>query len=147
MLAVQTAIGGINEKAATVLSQSYNSMISCKGFHYGLNGSGISLLNQGETSTSSFSVFTSDFGTTKEKRMKIVYLTIDSAISKAISLTLKYNNNTSHTYTKTTGESGVQQMTFVIGKGVKARVARIGVSSPAWFEIHQIEADFTTSVS
>jgi hypothetical protein len=141
MLAIQTAIGEVGGKAATALTQSYTSMIAFGNFQYGANASGIFLLNQG-TSTPSFSLFDCDIGTPKDKRFEYIYVTLDSAISTVVTLTVLTDNGVSYPYTVTTALAGVQRLRFKIGRGIKGRVWRVSLSSPAWFEIHQIDALF-----
>ena len=142
---VQSAIGGIGSKAVSFSTESYNNIISCGGFRYGINSTGIYLLDQDNTTdyTSTFTLTTSDYGAENEKRFRRMYIEIEA--ENEIMLVVEVRPDSGAWITKNvTVSAGIQKIRFSIQRsGGKGTYHTIRVSSTGQFKINTMKGKLT----
>lgn len=143
-VAVQTAVGAMGEKATTELSFGFDSMIDAGDFQYGLNSSGIYLLNQGNDDdgtafTSTVTVHTSDYGRKNLKRIRYVYLEVEVYDDTLFEVGVRPNKGSWTTaYVSTTG-AGLKTLRATMPKdGGKGNYHAVRISSTGQFRLHSL---------
>jgi len=142
MLAIQTAIGGSTSKAVSMLNLSFDDMINMDRYQYGFNSDGIYLLNNGGDGefASSFTFATSDFGISKPKHIRFIYLGIDT--SNSFKVSVKVDNGTFEDYTVSNLKSGLQRLRIPIKSTQQGRYFTIKVSSSFYFRLEEMDCAF-----
>lgn len=143
-LAVQCAVGEIGEKAITELSPSYESLINTGDFQYGLNASGIFLLNTGNVYSDiayskSFTLPKADLGIDENKRLRFLYVKVETYDDAVFTVKAKPDNGAWTTKTKSL--TGAQITTMKIPIGSKSCIGdyiTVNIASTAQFRIHEI---------
>lgn len=143
-IAVQTAIGDIGEKATTELSYLFDDLINCGKFQYGLNSSGIHLLNTGDTDngsdfTSSITYQTSDYGVKNNKRFRYVYLQVELFESTTFTISIKPNKGSWITKSVIVSGTGLQTISFTIPRlNGLGNYHTVKLESLSQFRIHAV---------
>jgi len=143
-IAVQTAIGEIGSKATTELSKAYNAMINCGVAQFGLNGSGIFLLNSGNLDgiapfESSFTLATSDYGIKNNKRFRRIYLEVEVLGDSTFTLTVTPNKGMAITKMVSVIGAGLKTISFTIKReGGQGNYHTIKIASYDQFKIHSV---------
>lgn len=143
MIAIQTAVGDVGSKAVTELSYAFNALINTGSFQYGCNDDGIFLLNSGEQDNDgdyvrSFTLSSSDYGLANLKRIRFLYLGIDTDNSFTVSV--MGDNKVWRDYTVPLNKLGLQEIRKSIGRDGFGRYWKIKISSTNRFRISMIGA-------
>lgn len=147
-VAVQCAVGDIGSKATTELSLSFDAMVNCGEFQYGLNSSGIHRLNSGNLFNTtafekSFTLATSDFGKRNEKRIRYIYAEIE--IYEDVTFTVSVRPNKGAWISKSVAVvgAGLKKIRFTIQReGCSGTYHTIKFASTGQFRIHSLSALF-----
>ena len=143
-IGVQCAVGATGKKALTKLSNcDFNSMAVINGVPLGANSSGLFKLNDGELESSAaftrtFILATTDFGIDNQKRVRFVYIGIDTEYE--FTLSVKADDQTWRDYTVTPPKTGLQRIRISIGRSGQGRYWTFKISSTNAFVIDKIEA-------
>jgi hypothetical protein len=143
-IAVQTAVGDIGGKATTELSYSFNSLLNCGEFQYGLNSSGIHLLNQGNLDNttqfeSSVTLQTSDYGRRNFKRFRFIYLEVEVYEKTVFTVSVRPNKGDWIDKTVTVKNAGLRLLRFSIKKkGGQGNYHAVKIASKKQFRIHSV---------
>ena len=143
-IAVQAAVGGPGSKATTELTNyDFNSMALINGQALGANDDGLYLLNtgtkDGTTSyTRSVTFASSDFGVHNPKRLRFVYIGINT--DSKFTVTVSVDEQTARSYSVTPKKTGLQRLRVPIGRDGQGRYWKIKISSAYWFRIDSVEA-------
>lgn len=142
-IAVQCTIGEIGEKALTELSPSYESLINTGSFQYGLNSDGIFLLNTGNTYSdvafsSSFTLAKSDLGIDSKKRLRFLYIKVETYDDSVFTVKAKPDNGDWFTVTKTIIGAVMRVIKVPFGHTCVGDYLTINIASTAQFRIHKI---------
>jgi len=118
-IAAQTAVGDIGSKAVSELSFSFGGMVNCGKFQFGLNETGVFLLNSGDNDNNvpferSFTLVTSDYGKMNNKRFRYVYLKIEVYENTDITVAVRQDKGSWVQKTKTIVGPGLKTVTFAI---------------------------------
>ncbi len=138
MLAVQTA----HNNAVTELSSEFLSMTSSEGFQYGCNENGVYLLNQANHNfESSFTLATTDIGDHHPKRLRYLYVGIDT--DNTFTVSVKVDRGEWRDYSTEPLTTGLQRIKVPIGKSQQGRYFTIKISSNYIFRIDSIKGLFS----
>lgn len=143
-LAVQCAIGEIGEKALTELSPSYESLINTGDFQYGLNSSGIFLLNTGNVYsdvayTKSFTLPKTSLGVDDNKRLRFLYIKVETYDDATFTIKAKPDNGAWTADTLSVVGADIRTLKAIFGsKSCISDYITVNISSTARFRIHQI---------
>lgn len=143
-LAVQGALGELGEKACTELGWRYESLVNLGQVQFGLNDTGIYLLNLGYTDADgpylSRVVFPeTDLGDERRKTYRFVYLELDAP--KDVEFTVQVNGVEGK---KTTPVDGIQTLRIPIEKEVGEVSHSVSVQATGKYKLNKI---FIRSVS
>ncbi len=141
MIAVQTAVGDVGNKATTELSLTFNSLVNTGKFQYGLNENGIFRINTGEQDVGidyerTFTLSTSDLGQRNIKRFRFIYIGADVDESFIISV-MGDNKVWQHYYPDLT-KTGIQTIRKSITRNGQGRYWKIKITSIKRFRIDNI---------
>jgi hypothetical protein len=145
-IAVQTAIGEIGEKATTDLSFNFKSMIDCGGFQYGLNESGIFLLNSGNNINEqpflkSITLATSNFGIPNYKWIRYLYLLVEVFGYTTFTASIRPNRGNWVNKVISTEKAGLKTLSFTMQReNGQGNYHNVKISSYQQFKIHEIKA-------
>lgn len=142
-VAVQAAVGPIGGKATTELSLSFLGMVNCGAYQYGVNSSGIYLLNTGSTDnavaiTHSFTLASSDFGNSSFKRFRRLYFEVEVQGETVFTISVKPNNG-SFVDRTATASPGLKTFSVTIQRAnTQGNFHTIKVSAAKQFRVHKI---------
>lgn len=141
-IAVQTAVGEVGYKAVTELSFAFAGMVDCGGFQYGVNSSGVHLLNTGETDNlaafeRSFTLATTDLGVPNKKRVRRVYAEVEIFEDCTFTLTDTLDKGTALTKTIAATGTGLKKLHFTLPRD-SAVYHTIKLSSTSRFRVHKL---------
>lgn len=144
-IAVQCAVGEAGKKAVTELSYNFNSMAVINGIPIGANSKGLFRLNAGLKDagtdfTSTFTLTTTDFGIENHKRMRFVYIGIDTSAPFIISV--KADGQAWRDYKIIPGKTGMQTIRKSIGRNGKGRYWTFKISSTSGFRVDSIKVAY-----
>jgi len=142
-LAVQAAVGGIGEKATTILDNyQFNSLIEINGVSLGANSEGLYVLNSGDkddsigfTSTVRFAA--TDFGIHNFKRIRFLYIGVDT--SNPFKVKISVDNQEPEIYSIKNQRSGLQRVHVPINRSLRGRYWTVEIISSNWFRIDDIK--------
>jgi hypothetical protein len=142
-IAVQGAIGAIGQKATTVLSNyNFGSICSINGLSLGIKkDNGLFLLNSGTTDADDNYlrkvVFaTTDLGAHNPKRVRFVYVGIDTSTDFVLSV--KFDDQDYRDYTVPIKKTGLQRVRVPVGRDGQGRYVTIGISSMHSFRLDSV---------
>lgn len=145
-IAVQSAVGAIGSKATTELSFAFAGMADCGQFQYGVNSTGIHLLNTGNIDGAtafekSFTLATSDFGRPNMKRFRWVYVELEVYEDATFTVSVRPNKGAWVTKTVNVVGAGLKKVRFTIpSAGGMGTYHAVKVSSLSQFRIHSMSA-------
>jgi len=143
-IAVQTAVGEIGSKAVSELSYAFGGMVNCGRFQYGVNESGIFLLNSGDTDNdslfeSSFTLATSDYGAANNKRFRYIYLKIEVYGDTDITVSVRPNKGEWLVRSVAVAGAGLKTVSFTIPReNGQGNYHTVKIACNKQFRIHGI---------
>lgn len=143
MIAVQSAVGDVGRKATTELSNfDFNSMAMVNGYPVGASSDGLFLLNTGTTDndvefTRSITFATTDFAIKNPKRIRFIYVGIDT--DNAFTVSTKVDEGSWRDETVTPAKTGLQRVRVPIGSDGEGRYWTVKVTSVYPFRIDDIK--------
>lgn len=145
-IAVQCAIGDVGEKALTELSPSYESLVNTGRFQYGLNETGIYLLNTGNTYanvsfTKSFTFAESDLGVDENKRLRFLYIHLETIADASFTIKTTFDGVDLVTTTKVAAFTGLKiiKIPFNSSSCIGDYIT-LSIESTSQFRLHKINA-------
>jgi len=147
-IAVQTTVGEIGRKALTELSFAFAGMVNCGTFQYGMNSSGIFLLNYGSTNNGSalshsFTLATSDYGSKNKKRIRKMYMKVDVYADTNFTVEVKPEDGAWISKTVSVVGAGLKKINFTIQReNMSGTYHTIRISSASLFRIHSLHGLF-----
>ena len=143
-IAVQAAVGPVGGKATTEITPSYAGLVNCGKFQYGVNASGVHLLNTGSTDDGvpiahSFTLASSDYGDMSFKRIRYLYLEVEVYEETVFTASVKPNKGTFVDKTVTVPGPGLKTVSFTIQRSnVQGNFHTIKISATKQFRVHKI---------
>lgn len=141
MIAVQTAANN----AVTTTSKQFEGITSTCGFQYGLNSSGIYLLNTGEDDDGqlferTFTLATTDLGVHGVKTFRYIYVGITTDNKFTVSLLADGKRSPTIREVSPQG-SGLQIVKIPVGSDAQGRSWALTIKSNYSFHVDSIDAD------
>jgi hypothetical protein len=151
ILAIQTAVGSIGSKAATVLSYDASSLLNIGKFQYKGGPDGLYILNQSDTDTTytkSFTLATTDLGIENPKHCSFLYIGVKTVSTNTkLNITLTNDKGVSKTVPYIVLKVGLQRLRVPMGHINRGRYIKLKISSDNSFRIDNIEGYFTVVAS
>jgi len=147
MIAVQTKVGAIREKATTELSLDFDSMVSVNGFEFGANSDGIYLMNTGDddvstTVTRTLTFATSDLGIKNFKHVRFLYLGVST--DNDFTVSVKYDRGTFSDYPVSIQTTGLQYVRVPVAYNQQGRYVTIKITATHYLVVDSVEAVLIT---
>lgn len=142
MIAIQCAVGDIGSKGTTELTPAFTSMVNAGTYQYGANDDGLYRLNTGTTDNavafaSTFTCATTDFGENNPKRVRFVYVGIDT--DNIFTVSVKVDDQAWRNYATTPPTTGLQRIRVPVGRDGEGRYWTVKFSSDYFFRIDEIK--------
>lgn len=141
-IAVQCAVGEVGSKATTKLSYGFSSLVNIGRFQYGMDNSGIYLLNSGETDNNviysrTFTLATTDLGNKNRKRGRRIYIGVDT--NSELIVSIKFDDEEWRNYPVTPKKNGLQEINVPVGYNGYGRYMTVKITSNNRFRIDNID--------
>jgi hypothetical protein len=115
-----------------------NSMVKFNGKYLGASGSGLFSIGEVDTEFSAYFITaTMDFGINNDKRLRYVYLSLESASN--LTLTINTEKVAAIDYTVTVSGSGQQDVRVPISRELYGRFWTFKISGTADFSVDEIK--------